>query len=172
MWDGGTGTYGMPSNGRLPTEAEWEFAARYRAVSGLTAGRVFPWGDMPPSATCDRAQWNYCMGDDGGSTRRVGSFSSGASGGLFDLAGNVWEWTADWYSSYSPTPTDSGLPCWGEVSRQNPICNNGATGGRVIRGGSWDGYGVAYLRSASRFIFTPVDRIIILGFRCAGTVTE
>jgi len=175
VWDGGAGTYGTASNGRLPTEAEWEYAARYRSASGLTAGREFPWGNTSPSATCDRARWNRlgCSGDDGGATRRVGSFPLGASGGLFDLAGNVGEWTADWSSSYSPTSTDAGLSCWGGVGRLNPICEDGAISHRVIRGGSWGDNVVDVLRSAGRGdAVLPIGSGPGLGFRCFGTVTE
>jgi iron(II)-dependent oxidoreductase len=101
------------------------------------------------------------------------AFAAGATpAGVRHMVGNVWEWTADNYGSYSTTTSSD--PCINRSGRQNPMCNNGATGVRVIRGGSWGVIGVvvAYLRSASRFYDTPMDRIINLGFRCAGTVTE
>ncbi|MFO0651909.1 MAG: SUMF1/EgtB/PvdO family nonheme iron enzyme [Polyangiales bacterium] len=146
VWDGG----------RLPTEAEWEYAARGRAVGTLTSGRLYPWGDAPPSAACDRAQWNGCVGDDGRRTRRVDALA--ASEGIFGLAGNVWEWTADNWETYPS--------CW--ASSNNPLCNRSAVGGRVVRGGSWSDGGVAGLRSASRGAYLPANRYDgDLGFRCA-----
>ncbi len=152
VWDGG----------RLPTEAEWEYAARGSAVSGLVAGRVYPWGNPDPvgssTVACDRAQFNYCAGADGRRTRRVGSFA--ATAGLFDMAGNVWEWTADNYGDYPSC----------RMSSTNPLCNNSAIGDRVIRGGSWGGtwlIDAALLRAASRSSVAPAYRYNFLGFRCA-----
>jgi len=147
VWDGG----------RLPTEAEWEYAARGRTVSGLSTPRAYPWGDAAPSAACDRAHWNNCAGTDGGRTRRVGGFA--ATGDLFDLAGSVWEWTADNYGSYPSC----------RLSTTNPLCNNSATGNRVFRGGSWISTDVANLRSASRVNRPPANRDYLIGFRCART---
>jgi formylglycine-generating enzyme required for sulfatase activity len=148
VWDGG----------RLPTEAEWEYAARGSAVGSLVAGRVYPWGNTDPvgssTVACDRAQFNRCAGDDGRFTRRVGSFA--ATAGLFDMAGNVREWTADNYGRYPSC----------RMSSTNPLCNNDATGYRVFRGGSWYD-GAAYLRAASRSFNTPASRVSVLGFRCA-----
>ncbi len=144
-WDGG----------RLPTEAEWEYAARGRAVSGLVAGRVYPWGSTPPSSTCDLTHWNYCPGTDGRRTRRVDAFASSA--GLYGLAGSLLEWTADNYGTYPSC----------RMSTNNPLCNNSATGFRVVRGGSWYGGVVSLLRSASRDYDTPAYRNVLIGFRCA-----
>jgi formylglycine-generating enzyme required for sulfatase activity len=170
VWDRGPETYGTSQNGRLPTEAEWEYATRGRAVpaEGLVSGRTYPWGEQVPqgsrTTSCDRAQWNSCAGEDGGGTRRVGRFA--ATGGFFDLAGNVWEWTADNYSAYTSS-------CVTRASSRNPLCNYSAAGTRAFRGGAWDGISDADLRSASRGSGTPAGQdYFFLGFRCAGTLAE
>jgi len=148
-WDGG---------GRLPTEAEWEYAARGRSVDGLSPGRIYPWGDEAPRATCDRAYFSMCPGDDGRQTVHVGSFPP--SGGLFDLAGNVAEATAD------TQPAMSRMSCWGTLV--NPMCGTGTASLFVMRGG---GYGSKFIgtsplisaRSASAEIEDNTNRV---GFRC------
>jgi formylglycine-generating enzyme required for sulfatase activity len=144
VWDGG----------RLPTEAEWEYAARGRVVAGLSVPRAYPWGDTNPTTACDRALWNNCAGTDGGSTRRVGGFA--APGALFDMAGSVWEWTADNYGGYPSC----------RLSSNNPLCNNSGSS-RVTRGGSWNSTTSANLRSASRVSVSATTRDNALGFRCA-----
>ncbi len=165
VWDGG----------RLPTDAEWEFAARGREVGGLRAGRLYPWGDEDPLTTCDRSRWNLyaCQGDDGAQTRRVGSFApspdlDGAR--LWDLSGNIYEWTVDNFVHYSD-PERVG--CWGAVpsGRRNPICNVDPNGARTIRGGSWFFNSVGVLRSPSRFGVNMGGTLPLpgLGIRCART---
>jgi formylglycine-generating enzyme required for sulfatase activity len=104
IWDGG----------RLPTEAEFEWAAYGTTHDGRPAPRLYPWGSTPPSAACDLAQWNDCLGDLGTPVRRVASFAP--TGGLYDLAGNVGELVADSLTTFSDPR------CWGGVPRTNPIC--------------------------------------------------
>ncbi len=150
VWDGG----------RLPTEAEWEFAARQQLAAGLDAGRQYPWGDAPPGACGTRAHWNRCPGDDGASTRRVGSYAQSA--GLFDLAGNVWEWTGDLFAPYADAR------CWGRTPRENPRCAEGTTGYPAIRGGSYVSLDITLLQGAARDdAYRPDTRSPLVGFRCA-----
>ena len=139
---------------RLPSEAEWEYAAR-------SGGRdwKYPWGDE--AATCERAVMDNGSADGCGrdSTWPVCSKPRGnTTQGLCDMAGNVWEWVQDWYhDSYNGAPTD-GL-AW-----ESP------TGSfRVLRGGSWSiiARGV---RAANRSYDDPRSRDVYLGFRLARSV--
>ena len=132
----------------LPTEAEWERVACGGEV------RKYPWGDEIDSS---RANFDYKGSP--GKTTPVGLYPLGATvEGVHDMAGNVFEWVADWY----------GEKYYASSSKKNP---RGPSKGtlRVLRGGSWDNVPVV-LRASFRFRFRPVRRNLLIGFRCAREV--
>ena len=135
------------ANCRLPTEAEWEYAARGGS------SRKYPWGDQD----ADRKRANY-RGEPGQQTP-VGLYPLGATPeGVHDMAGNVWEWLADWFlQNY-----------YRELPGENPK-GPSAGDGRVLRGGSWSASPVP-LRTSYRAGFRPDDRDGNIGFRCAREV--
>jgi len=131
----------------LPTESQWEYACR----AGTTT--AYSWGNTIASSN---ANYNWDGGANDGNdfkqTRDVGQYAANPWG-FFDMHGNVWEWTADWYQAAYP----SGNPV---VDPTGPASGSN----RVKRGGSWYDDG-AYLRSAKRNNYPPSSRSTNLGFR-------
>jgi formylglycine-generating enzyme len=131
---------------RLPTEAEWEYAAKGGSAAASLASNAVYAG----SAELDSVAWY--RGNSGGQTQPVGQKKANALG-LYDMAGNVWEWCWDWYAGDYYAKSPSGGP-------------TGASSGgnRGDRGGDWLN-SASLARSAFRNFSSPGDRGIGLGFR-------
>jgi formylglycine-generating enzyme required for sulfatase activity len=145
----------------LPSEAEWNYAA-----TGGGDQRVYPWSSPPTSSTIDCSYANYlasdeagsydCASSEGGAATRVGSESPKGDGkwGQADLAGNVMEWTLDYFANYvASCPNCAYLT---------------STSARVVRGGSYEQAAAGLLASA-RSAFDPTTRFPYLGVRCGRT---
>jgi formylglycine-generating enzyme required for sulfatase activity len=137
--------------GRLPTEAEWEKAARWDPDTGESS--LYPWGIELPGATLANHSGNV------GKTTSIGSYPGGVSpSGVYDMAGNAFEWVADWYAPdyYAVSP---------ELNPPGP--DDGLQ--KVVRGGSWGDFAFL-IRASNRGLLAPNVAFNFIGFRCVKDV--